>query len=152
MKITEQFIESLISLGAHDRYMLKTMPDMSRSVSTYIIFSNLWYPIVNSNGPRPTREAVWLVTQLYANYPVGSSNYSLPYQLSKCTEKIDRILSLPFNQLEQPLMWAVRLIASNRLKINWVELTDDLSQWHNRSTQTKWIKQFNNEEGNHHVN
>lgn len=129
MEITEQFVSNLMELSPSDRYQIKYGLHESHN-----LFNNLWRPIYAYNGPRrPSRNAVCLVAKLYAHYPVASGT-TLFHKVF--TDK--RIPLLPFNQLEQPLIQCLRLMKD--VKLNWVELTEDLSQWHNKSTRQKWSK------------
>lgn len=129
MEITEQFISNLMGLSPSDRYKIKYgLPE------SYNLFNNLWRPVYAYNGrTRPTRDAICLVAKLYAHCPVAPG-ITLFHKM--ITDK--RIPSLPFNQLEQPLIQSLRLMKD--VKLNWVELTEDLSQWHNKSTRRKWSK------------
>lgn len=61
------------------------------------------------------------------------------------------MLSLPLGKIEPSLRWALDLIASKHLKLDWVELTDDLRFWERESKRLKWAKEFlkTPEEENH---
>ena len=52
------------------------------------------------------------------------------------------MLILPLGQIEPALQWALDLVASNSLRLDWVKLTDDLSIWERDATRLKWAKQF----------
>jgi hypothetical protein len=57
-------------------------------------------------------------------------------------QKFDRTLALPLARIEPALQWAVNLIASRGLKLDWVQLTDDLSFWERESKRSKWADEF----------
>ena len=52
------------------------------------------------------------------------------------------MLTLPLTKIESALRWALDLIAKKGLKLDWVELTDDLSLWERESTRLKWAEEF----------
>jgi hypothetical protein len=52
------------------------------------------------------------------------------------------MLSLPLDQIELALQWALDEIASKDLKLDWVELTNKLSIWDRESTRIEWAEQF----------
>ena len=52
------------------------------------------------------------------------------------------MLALPLTKIEPALRWALDLIAKKGLKLDWVELTDDLSLWERESTRLKWAEEF----------
>jgi CRISPR type I-E-associated protein CasB/Cse2 len=96
----------------------------------------------------------WLIAKLYAFCPIlQSSGDTLARQLRKrqpteererkrCRQKFDEMLLLPLDQVEPALRWALDLVASRDLKLDWVKLTDDLSIWERESTRLKWAEQF----------
>jgi hypothetical protein len=57
-------------------------------------------------------------------------------------KRFDRLLVLPLAKLEPALQWAAGEIASRDMKLDWVQLTDDLSIWERETTRLKWAEQF----------
>jgi len=57
-------------------------------------------------------------------------------------QRFDRMLTLPLAKIEPGLQWAIDLIAAKGLKLDWVELTDDLSFWERESKRLKWAEEF----------
>ena len=57
-------------------------------------------------------------------------------------ERFDRLLTLPLKRIEPALQWAMQELASNNRRIDWVKLTDNLSQWERETTRLKWAEQF----------
>jgi hypothetical protein len=51
-------------------------------------------------------------------------------------------LTLPIENIEPALQWALDLVSSQHLKLDWVELTDDLSFWERESKRLKWAEEF----------
>ncbi len=96
----------------------------------------------------------WLVAKLYAFQPVEHSpGETLAYQLGRCrkdrdpekdpvTQRFDRLLTLPIGNLEPSLQWAIDLVSSHDLKLDWVRLADDISFWERETTRLKWAKEF----------
>jgi CRISPR type I-E-associated protein CasB/Cse2 len=57
-------------------------------------------------------------------------------------QRFDRMLALPLAKIEPALQWAINLIATKGLKLDWVELTNDLSFWERQSKRLKWANEF----------
>jgi CRISPR type I-E-associated protein CasB/Cse2 len=96
----------------------------------------------------------WLVAKLYAIQPVEQSpGEALAYQLGRCwkgrdpekdpvVQRFDTLLTLPIENLEPSLRWAINLVSSHRLKLDWVRLTNDISIWEREVTRLKWAEEF----------
>src|SRR5208337_1136801 len=54
----------------------------------------------------------------------------------------DSMLTLPVDQIEPALQWALDLIASKHRKLDWVRLTNDLSIWERETTRLRWAEEF----------
>jgi hypothetical protein len=57
-------------------------------------------------------------------------------------QRFDGLLTLPLAKVEPALRWALDLIASERLKVDWVRLTNDLSIWERETTRLNWAEEF----------
>ncbi len=154
MSATEQYIRVLTSLKAGDLGLLRTHAGqgLDESVDGYDLFAGLWWPLrQQKGGPPPRREVSWLIAKLYAFSPIEHSpGDTLAGQLRLCwrdqgepfQQRFDRMLVLPLNQVEPALQWALGCITSNSRKLDWVQLTEDLSRWDRESTRRKWAEQF----------
>ena len=163
MTPTEQFIHVLSELKAGDLGLLRTHAGqgLDETVDGFDLFAGLWWPLRQQNERAPRREVAWLVAKLYAFCPIPHSpgdRLALQlrlYQPNKAparkrfAQRFDRMLVLPISKIEPALCWALDLIASNGRKLDWVRLTNELSQWERESTRLKWSEQFigDNERG-----
>lgn len=166
MTATEEFIGVLSALKSGDLGLLRThaQQGLHESVDGYDLFSGLWWPLRTKNQRAPRRQVAWLVAKLYAAHPIPNAHdATLARQLRRClppddkpanrfARKFDHILLLPLDNIEPALRWAVGQLASRRLSLDWVRLTDDLSVWERDLTRLRWAEQFleaedNNERG-----
>ena len=98
----------------------------------------------------------WLIAKLYAFRPIehspgrrspassGAPGPARTQSDQRFEQRFDRMLTLPLAEIEPALQWAIDLIASKRLKLDWVRLTNDLSIWERESTRLKWAEEFLN--------
>jgi len=156
MSATEQYIATLAHLQAGDLGLLRTHAGqrLDESVDGFDLFAGLWWPLREKNQLAPRREVAWLVAKLYAFNPIEHSpGNSLARQLRQCQpnedgnreayrKRFDRMLILPLGKIEPALQWALSQVASKGLKLDWVQLTDDLSIWERETTRLKWAEQF----------
>lgn len=156
MSPTEQYINVLTNLKTGERGLLRTQAGqgLDETVDGFDLFTGLWWPLRAKSAGAPRREVAWLIAKLYAFRPIEHSpNDTLARQLKLCqpnkdpekerfVQKFDRMLSLPLDETEPALRWALDLIASKGLKLDWVKLTDDLSIWEDESTRLKWAEDF----------
>lgn len=156
MSATREFIETLGKLKAGDLGLLRTQAHqgLDESLEGFDLFAGLWWPLRQKNQKAPRREVAWLVAKLFAFRPVTNTpGDTLAGQLGLCrgTEKserartqaaFDRLLTLPLSQIETSLRWALDRIHSQRRDVDWVRLTDDLSQWERESVRIQWADQF----------
>jgi CRISPR type I-E-associated protein CasB/Cse2 len=156
MSATEQYIATLTHLQTGDLGLLRTHAGqrLDESVDGFDLFAGIWWPLRERNQFAPRREVAWLVAKLYAFNPIEhSSGNSLARQLRQCQpneegdretyrKRFDRMLLLPLGKIEPALQWALSQIASEGLKLDWVQLTDDLSIWERETTRLKWAEQF----------
>lgn len=159
MSSTEDYIRKLATLEPGALGLLRSHAGLGldESVDGFDLFTGLWWPFRAKSG-HPPRRAAWLVAKLYAFRPIEhSEGETLASQLGrlrplenleggrprgKFDERFDRMLSLPLDGIEPALHWAVNLIASKDLKLDWVQLTDDLSRWEHESKRVEWAKEF----------
>lgn len=159
MTLTEEYIIKLTSLKPHELGQLGLLRThagrgLDETVDGFDLFTGLWWPLRQKGPKAPRRGVAWLIAKLYAFRPIPySPGETLAYQLGRCypekdTEKkrfqkrFDRMLSLPLGKIEPALQWALSLIDSKDLKLDWVKLTDDLSVWERESTRLKWAEEF----------
>jgi CRISPR type I-E-associated protein CasB/Cse2 len=153
---TEQYIDILMRLKPGELGLLRAHAGcgLDESVHGFDLFSGLWWPLRQRNERSPKREVAWLVAKLYARCPIEHSrSVTLAQQLRHCQPNrgpakerfqraFDRILTLPLNQIESSLRWALTQVASNPGTVDWARLTDDLWQWEQESTRLRWAEEF----------
>jgi CRISPR type I-E-associated protein CasB/Cse2 len=153
---TEQYINVLGRLKAGDLGLLRSHAGqgLDESVNGFDLFTGLWWPLRQRNQAAPEREVAWLIAKLYARCPIPQSQGdTLARQLARCQpgnnlerqryrQCFDRMLMLPINKMEPALQWALAAIASARLPLDWVKLTNDLSIWERETIRLRWAEQF----------
>jgi CRISPR type I-E-associated protein CasB/Cse2 len=153
---TEQYIQILTHLKSGELGLLRRHAGLGleESVQGFDLFAGLWWPLRAQNQRAPRRAVAWLVAKLYAFQPVDHSpGEAIAYQLGRCrhdrdpekdpvTQRFDRLLTFPMDNLEPSLQWAVRLVSSHGLKLDWVRLTNDISIWERETTRLKWAEEF----------
>lgn len=155
MSATEEYIEVLSKLKTGDLGLLRTHAgeSLDETVEGFDLFAGLWWPLRQKNQRAPRRAVAWMIAKLYAFCPIEhSSGETFAHQLRKCqppndtehrfAKRFDLMLVLPLDKIEPALQWALDLIASKKMKLDWVKLTDDLSQWEREKTRLKWAEQF----------
>lgn len=162
MTPTEQYIQGLARLKSGELGLLRTHVGQSldETVDGFDLFTGLWWPLRSKSAGAPRREIAWLIAKLYALYPIEHSpGQTLASQLRRCQpreqkargrfqQKFDEMLSLPLDNIEPAMRWAIDLLDSKGLKLDWVKLTDDLSVCDLASTRLKWAEDFlNSKEG-----
>ena len=156
MTATEQYIQVLTHLKSGELGLLRqhTGRGLDETVEGFDLFAGLWWPLRAKNQRSPRRGVAWLIAKLYAFRPIEhSTGQTLAGQLGRCrkdkdpekdrvAQRFDRMLSLPVDKIEPVLQWALDLIASKHLKVDWVELTNDLSLWERESKRLKWAEEY----------
>lgn len=153
MTPTEQYIRVLTNLKSGELGLLRTHAGqgLDQTVDGFDLFTGLWWPLRQKNKAAPRREVAWLIAKLYAHRPIPQSEGAIACQLRKrqpnsrserFADRLDRMLLLPLSQIEPALRWALDVLASGGLGVNWVELTNDLSTWERESTRLKWAAQY----------
>ncbi|MEW6114104.1 MAG: type I-E CRISPR-associated protein Cse2/CasB [Thermodesulfobacteriota bacterium] len=156
MTPTEQYIEVLARLKPGELGLLRTHAGraLDESVDGFDLFAGLWWPLRQGTQRAPRREVAWLIAKLYAMCPITHSPQDyLARQLGRCTPKgepakqryqkgFDRLLALPFGQIEPALRWALNWLSTNSLEVDWVKLTNDLSIWEREAKRLTWAEQF----------
>lgn len=155
MTPTEQFIHTLESLKAGDLGLLRKHAGLplDDSVDAFDLFTGLWWPLREKSQKAPRREVAWLVAKLFAFYQLPQSSGALlaaqlgqgkpiEQETQRRQRRFDELLTLPLNQIEPALQWAVTLIAKDAKGLDWVRLTDDLSIWERETTRVKWAEQY----------
>jgi CRISPR type I-E-associated protein CasB/Cse2 len=110
-------------------------------------------------GGRPSREVSWLITKLYAQFQFKQrTGYNLAEQLRKSIphksylrsqSRFDQLLLTSLDNLEFHLRWALQLIREKfsgheKIYLDWVQLTNDLSRWDRKETKINWANKFLN--------
>lgn len=155
MSATEEYIRILTHLKSGELGLLRTHAGqgLDQTVDGFDLFTGLWWPLRQKNERAPRREVAWLIAKLYAFRAIPQSEDPLACQLRRCQpnrnsdterflQRFDRMLVLPLSQIEPALRWALDVLASGGLGVNWVELTNDLSTWERESTRLKWAEQY----------
>lgn len=123
---------------------------LDESTAGFDLFAGLWWPLREKNAAAPRREIAWLVTKLYAAFPIrhercergGPTALAVMLgreerRLSKLDgrqrfrQRFDSLLCTPLGGLEPHLRWALGVVreAGRAKGIDWIQLTDDLSIW-----------------------
>lgn len=156
MTPTEQYVESLTHLKSGEIGLLRKHAGqgLDRSVDGFDLFTGLWWPLREKSQRAPRRSVAWLIAKLYAFRPIEHSpGQTLAWQLGRyrndkdpandsVAQRFDELLTLPIDQIEPVLHWALDLIASKTRKLDWVKLTNDLSNWDRESTRLGWAEEF----------
>lgn len=155
---TQDYIKELAKLKPGDLGLLRTHAGqgLDESVEGFDLFAGVWWPLRQKSGAAPKRSVAWLIAKLYATIrleQLESEECRLARQLARCAprdekerkrfiKRFDRILRTPVRQLEPDLTWALNQLREHKLKLNWVHLTDTLSQWERQSTRYYWATEF----------
>jgi CRISPR type I-E-associated protein CasB/Cse2 len=153
---TEQYVDVLTHLKSGELGLLREHAGrgLDESVDGFDLFAGLWWPLRERNQRAPRRAVAWLMAKLYAFRPIEHApGRTLASQLARCrhsrdlqqdpvARRFDRMLTMSIDQIEPALQWALELLASNDLKLDWVQLTDDLSVWGRESIRLKWAEEF----------
>ncbi|MGA8571611.1 MAG: type I-E CRISPR-associated protein Cse2/CasB [Desulfobaccales bacterium] len=156
MTSTEQYIENLTRLKSGELGLLRQHAGqgLDETVDGFDLFTGLWWPLRAKSEHTPRREVAWLIAKLYTFRAITRSpGETLACQLARCqpnnkpekkrfTQRFDRMLTQPLGKIEPDLRWALGLLASKDLKLDWVRLTNDLSIWERESKRLEWAEQF----------
>lgn len=158
MTATERFIDTLQSLRSGDLGQLRKLAGLplDESVDGFDLFAGLWWPLRESNQRAPRREVAWLIAKLFAFCPIfPCDGATLPARLGRARptdqtkarrwqQKFDELLTLPLDQIEPSLQWAIKTISKTHdpSGLDWACLTDDLSFWEREETRLRWAKQY----------
>ncbi|MEO0248510.1 MAG: type I-E CRISPR-associated protein Cse2/CasB [candidate division WOR-3 bacterium] len=158
MNPTEEYIQRLEDLKPGELALLRTyaLQDLDESVHAFDLFTGIWWPLRQKNERTPRRQVAWLIAKLFAfRRIIHSPGDTIAWQLRRCRpneertrnriqQKFDEMLTLPLDQIEPALQWALELLDSYGLNLDWVRLTDDLSIWERESTRLRWAEEFMN--------
>lgn len=156
MSPTEEYVRGLRDLKAGDLGVLRSHlgQGLDESVDGFDLFAGIWWPLRARNQRAPRREVAWLIAKLYALRPIKHSpGDTVARQLARCRpdeetrrkrfeQKVDTVLSLPLEGIEPALHWALDVLASKDLGVDWVRLTDDLSFWERPTARLRWAQEF----------
>jgi CRISPR type I-E-associated protein CasB/Cse2 len=149
-------VEVLTHLKRGELGLLRTHAGqgLDEAVDGFDLFAGLWWPLRQKDRRAPRREVAWLVAKLYAFCPISQSpQETLARQLGRCrpdkerekrrfAQKFDGMLTLPLEKIEPSLHWALDLVRSKDLQLDWARLTDDLSIWERESVRLRWAEEF----------
>lgn len=158
MTPTQEYIIRLANLKSGELGLLRMHAGqgLDETVEGFDLFTGLWWPLRQKNERAPRREVAWLIAKLYAFCPIEHSpGERLACQLRRCqpnkdpererfAQRFDRMLTLALGKIEPALQWALDVLASRDLKLDWVGLTNELSIWERESIRLGWAKQFIN--------
>lgn len=156
MTATEQYIEYMTRMRSGELGLLRQHAGqgLDETVDGFDLFAGFWWPLRAKSERTPRREVAWLIAKLYAFRPIPQSpGEMLASQIARCqpnkdpakkrfTQRFDRVLTTPLGRMEPHLRWALGMLAAKNLKLDWAQLTDDLSIWERESTRLKWANQF----------
>ncbi len=157
MTPTEQYIEVLTHLKSGELGLLREHAGqgLDESVDGFDLFAGLWWPLAGkkSVGAPAGGGVACRQTLRFPARRTFSRAETLAGQLGRCqkdkdpekdpvAQRFDSMLTLPIENIEPSLHWALDLIASKDLKLDWVRLTNDLSIWERETTRLKWAKEF----------
>ncbi len=154
MNATESYIRRLANLKAGEMSLLRLNAglELDETVQGFDLFAGLWWPLRQQSPRAPRRDVAWLIAKLYCFRPIAHSPGDLlASQLAKClpverTERyqarFDRLLTMPLSKIEPELRWALDVLASSDLTLDWVRLTDDLSRWEKLGVRLEWATDF----------
>lgn len=156
MALTEQYIEGLAHLKPGDLGLLRKNAGLGldESVGAFDLFTGLWWPLRQKNERAPRRDVAWLIAKLYAFRPIEHSpGAMLASRVGLCclgrktaeerfAQRFDGMLRSPLARIEPSLQWALDVIASANVALDWAALTDDLSIWERQTTRLRWAGQF----------
>jgi len=159
MTPTEQYIhilENTVKKGELSLLRSSADQELDHTLTGFDLFTGLWWPLRQKSQRAPRRQVAWMIAKLYACYPIAHSSEdetkTLARQLAllcppkdeKFRYRFDTLLILPLHNIEPALRWALALLYSNHMSLNWVKLTDDLSIWERESVRLRWAEEFLN--------
>lgn len=156
MTQTEKYVRVLTELKEGELGLLRTHAGqgLDESVRGFDLFTGMWWPLREASAQAPRREVAWLVAKLYAQAPMPHRpDYSLARQLRRCMpdvnmarerflRRFDSMLMLPLHQVEPELRWALDLVRDDVGEVDWVRLTNELSQWERESIRQRWAEEI----------
>jgi hypothetical protein len=158
MSQTAAFIARLtndVRFGPGERAQLRVLAGrgLDESVGGFDLFTGLWWPLRQKNAASPRREIAWLISKLYAAFPIrhepcerggptalavilGREKRRLPVGpgAQRFRQRFDSLLCVTLAELEPHLYWALGVVreavtAQRSTGVDWVQLTDHLSIW-----------------------
>ncbi len=156
MEETAVYIRTLTELKSGALGQLRSLggAGLDEKVEGFDLFAGLWWHLRQKSPKAPQRKVAWLIAKLYAFRPLEqSAGDSLALQLRRCEpnekekrkrfrRKFDELLSASPDNIESLLQWALKELSAKQLKLDWVQLTDDLSKWEKESTRLNWAKSY----------
>jgi CRISPR type I-E-associated protein CasB/Cse2 len=157
---TSKYVEKLGQLKEGSLSLLRweAGQGLDHSLTGSDLFTGLWWPLRQQSQFAPRRRVAWLVAKLHAVVPLAQQEKNtLPLQLGRIyrglddkkkpsfQQRFDALLSLPLEQLEPALQWALREISAANgpaAGLDWVQLIDDLSRWERENTRLQWARVF----------
>ncbi len=161
---TPKFIARIISLGLGQLNLFRSQKykPINASVESFDLFSGIWWNLRQNNQWTPPREVSWLIAKLYAQYPTRHkprAYFAIQFRnalfnLDKSNWRkqrltFDSLLTAELDSIEPYLVWALSIMhqhfrKTEKIPLDWVQLTDDLSNWNKDKTKIEWSNQFLN--------
>lgn len=150
MSQTEEFIQRLQKLKHGELSRLRRLAGqpLDHTLQGFDLFTGLWWPLRQKSPRTPQREPSWLVTKLYAAFPLqhmrpngaflpvllGSHEPLEEFGRKRFRRRFNTLLNSPLSGLEPHLRWALSVVADSvaprgTTGLDWVQLLDDLSIW-----------------------
>lgn len=156
------YIRELEKLKPGDLGLLRTHAGqgLDESVEGFDLFAGIWWPLRQKSAGAPRREVAWLIAKLFAAVPLehrDGDDARLARQLARCAppkhvndgkpwkafiRRFDKLLRTPVRQLEPELRWALNQLREHNKTLDWVHLTDKLSEWERQTTRYCWATEF----------
>jgi len=144
------FFERIAQLDAGGRARLKRSAGRSLSESGDVL--GLFYSIL-PHGVPPTQEEMYFLAATL--YPLadggGKGNLGAALHIARqdsnakgLDRRVEILLDADEAQLPFRLRQAIRFLQSNRVRVNWPRLLDDLLRWRyaNRPVQRQWARAY----------
>ncbi len=153
MTPTQQYIAKLRSLSQTQLSAIRAYDarKVDDCVELFDFFATLWWPLRQKSPKAPRRSVALLIARLYAKYPIPHKQSKfLPLQIGRILRKdhtklrseVEHLPLLSFVDLEPVLKLGLGLLQSERMEVDWVALTDDLSGWEYEEIRFKWLEQL----------
>ncbi|MBI5248092.1 MAG: type I-E CRISPR-associated protein Cse2/CasB [Desulfomonile tiedjei] len=154
MSHAAKFIRQLEGLKEGERSQLRRLAGkpLDEALQGFDLLTGLWWPLRRESQAAPRRETSWLLSKLYAAFPLphvrpedAGARPTLPRILGRCEPsnkygrlrfraRFDTLLCTQISALEPHLHWALSTVADAVKRkrcagLDWAQLLEDLSIW-----------------------